>query len=264
VNRSDRPRAPHHLERKKLTFGVLGFVVSLGIGFFIGHAVRSSEAPQSPRLEPDAPRFRPQLRGDEPQRGPDDALVTIVAFGDYQCSYCARAGDPLDEILETFEADVRLIYKHFPLPSHREALTAAKAAVAAHAQGRFWPVHRTLFEVHGSVEALQAHLAELDLDAAAFREALVAPETAAAVDEDVMAGAKLGVFGTPVFFVNGHRHVGVQSAERWRQILAMELENARALVESGVDRSAVYDALMEHARPSHIEPAAGGASKGAG
>ncbi|MFO0635344.1 MAG: thioredoxin domain-containing protein [Nannocystaceae bacterium] len=238
---------------------VLGFVIALGGGFFIGQWI-NNRGKDGVELEQGA-RYKVELRGDEPSRGPADALVTIVEFADYQCPYCEKAAGPLDDVVADYDEDVRLIYKHYPLPSHPKAQPAARAAWAAHQQGKFWELHAWLFEHKAELGQLEAQVRGMGLDTAKFLQDMGSDASAKAVDSDHFAAAKLGVTGTPVFFVNGHRYVGTKTTAQWRTILDAEIDAAEAVVRSGVARAGVYDAIMKDAL-DRDDSAKGGAKPG--
>jgi protein-disulfide isomerase len=144
-------------------------------------------------------------------RGPDDALVTLVEYGDFECSYCGRAEEAIRELLASFGDDVRYVWRHLPLNDvHPNAQFAAEAAEAAAAQGRFWEMHDILLEHQGDLTAthLVAYARELSLDAERILEQLRHREFASRVSEDVASADESGVSGTPTFFVNGRRHYG--------------------------------------------------------
>jgi protein-disulfide isomerase len=231
--------------------GVLGFVLALGGGFFLGQWINNR--PGDVAIE-QGPRYRVALSGDEPQLGPDDALVTIIEFADYQCPYCAKASGPLEEAADKFDEDVRVIYKHFPLPSHPQATPAAKAAWAAHQQGKFWEMHAYMFDAKANVDGVDEKAANFGLDAQKFAADRTSEAAAKAVDDDLFAGSKLGVTGTPAFFVNGHQYVGSKTYGQWKEIIKGELEAAEALVDEGTPRADVYDALMKDAVAQRTEP----------
>jgi protein-disulfide isomerase len=147
-----------------------------------------------------------------PARGPARAAITVVEFSDYECPFCAKA----EPILQSFEAahpgQVRVVFKNLPLPFHANARLAARAAIAAEAQGQFWPMHDALFARKGSLDAaaIEKAAADLGLDMARFDRDLADPKTEARVASDEADAAKLDVKGTPSFFVNGHRVIGAQ------------------------------------------------------
>ncbi len=225
--------------------GVLAFLMALGLGFGIGRFVQDDVV--GPPVLDDDTRYDVALRGDEPTRGPADALVTVIEFADYQCPYCAKAREPLDAAIASFDEGVRLIYKHYPLPGHRMALPAAKAAWAAHQQGKFWEMHAELFAANASVKGIGARAAALGMDQEQFLRDFASAAAADAVDDDMLAGAKLGVTGTPVFYVNGHRFVGFRDEGQWKEVLEFALGNAEQLVDAGTPATEVYATLMRDA-----------------
>jgi protein-disulfide isomerase/predicted transcriptional regulator len=165
-----------------------------------------------------------------PARGPSDAPVTVVAFSDFECPFCARARPVLDALLETYPGQVRLVFRHFPLPFHPHAARAAEASLCADAQGRFWPYHDALFDDPKSLseEGLRAQARAVGLDEAEFAACLSAGRFAAQVREDVEAARRLGVDGAPALFVNGRPlPPGVVSAEELRAAVEEELPGAR-------------------------------------
>lgn len=219
---------------------VCAFVLSLAVGFFGQQWLRKPAV----LVHDDGLRYRVALRGDEPQLGPSDALVTIIEFADYECPHCARAAAPLTETARAFRDDVRILYKHYPLPHHRRAGPAARAAWAAQQQGVFWQAHERLFETGGAVNELVIEADRIGLDPRRLERDMVSEAAREAVDDDFLAGARLGVTGTPTFFVNGHRYVGGRTTREWEQIIAAEHQAAAALLRNAVPRARVYERLM--------------------
>jgi len=145
-------------------------------------------------------------------RGPDDAPVTLLEYGDFECPYCGQAEGAIRELLAAHGDDVRYVWRHLPLNDvHPSAQLASEAAEAAAAQGRFWDMYDRLLSHQGelSVRDLIRHASELGLDVERFRDALRRREYAARVSEDVASADESGVTGTPTFFINGRRHYGV-------------------------------------------------------
>jgi Na+/H+ antiporter NhaA len=143
-------------------------------------------------------------------RGPEDAPVTVVEYGDFQCSYCGQAEPVIRELLAG-RGDVRYVWRHLPLSDvHPYAQLAAEAAEAAAKQGAFWQMHDLLFAHQDTLRPadLIRHAEELGLDVDRFREDLRRHAGAAKVAEDVESADLSGVSGTPTFFVNGRRHYG--------------------------------------------------------
>lgn len=150
---------------------------------------------------------RALLAGDPPAFGPAEAPVNIVLFSDFECPYCATAAKQVPAIRDAYGAEVRFVFRQFPLSFHPNARGAAEAALAAHAQGQFWAFHDRLFEQQQALDraSLDAHAAALGLDAAAFGQALDGATYRSAVDSDFALGRRVGVEGTPTMFVNGLR-----------------------------------------------------------
>lgn len=204
----------------------------------------------------EGPRYEVSLRGDEPTRGPKDALVTIISFSDYQCPHCAKAEKILGEFLEAWRGEpVRVIYKNYPLPLHDQALPAAYAAWAAHMQQKFEPVHHWLFEHHAAVDELsKAEVESLGLDHEKFTQDRDAPATREAVDDDRRSGGLLHLRATPSFVVNGHIYTANWSQAVWEDVVEWELKDARKLVKQGVKPTDVLKALLS-ASPAKGAPA---------
>jgi protein-disulfide isomerase len=142
--------------------------------------------------------------------GPRGAPVTIVEFSDFQCPYCKSVVATLKQILARYPDRVRLVFRDYPIPSlHPEAPPAHEAARCAGEQGQFWPYHDLLFE-RGDVKpaALKQYAADLKLDGPKFAECLDSGRARAAVAADMEEGSRLGVSGTPTFFINGVPLVG--------------------------------------------------------
>jgi protein-disulfide isomerase len=143
-------------------------------------------------------------------RGPADAAVTLVEYGDFECPYCGQAEPVVRELLAGF-GDLRYVWRHLPLSDvHPHAQMAAEAAEAAGAQGKFWEMHDLLFAHQDALTAkdLVRYAGELGLDVDRFRTEVHQHVWAARVAEDVDSADLSGVSGTPTFFVNGQRHQG--------------------------------------------------------
>jgi Na+/H+ antiporter NhaA len=143
-------------------------------------------------------------------RGPSEAPVTLVEYGDFECPYCGQAEPVVRELLADF-GDLRYVWRHLPLRDvHPYAQLAAEASEAAAAQGKFWEMYRVLLTHQDAHEAsdLVGYAEEIGLDLERFRHALRKQKYARRVAEDVESAAASGVAGTPTFFINGRRHYG--------------------------------------------------------
>jgi Na+/H+ antiporter NhaA len=144
-------------------------------------------------------------------RGADDALVTLVEYGDFECSYCGQAESVVRELLASFGDDLRYVWRHLPLNDvHSSAQLSAEAAEAASAQGRFWEFYDALLSHQETLTPpeLRHHAEELGLDVERFWDELRRHEHAPRVAEDIASADASGVSGTPTFFINGRRHHG--------------------------------------------------------
>jgi protein-disulfide isomerase len=164
------------------------------------------------------------------QRGPDDAAITIVEYGDFECPHCGEAEPVVRELLADF-GDVRYVWRHLPLTDvHPHADMAAAASEAAAAQGAFWEMHDVLLANQTDLEEddLTRYAADLGLDVKRFADDLHHNAGAAQIAEDVDSAELSGVSGTPTFFVNGRRHQGAYDIATLSA--AVRAAGARAIV----------------------------------
>jgi protein-disulfide isomerase len=141
--------------------------------------------------------------------GPADAAVTLVEYGDFECSHCGQAYPIVKEIQERLRGRLRFVFRNFPLTqSHPHALHAAEAAEAAGAQGKFWKMHDTLFENQRRLDDqhLSKYAQTVGLDAVRFASEMDAHKYLKRVEDHFNGGVDSGVHGTPTFFINGLRH----------------------------------------------------------
>ena len=144
-------------------------------------------------------------------RGPVNARLTLLEYGDFECPYCGAAHPVVDEIRRRLGRHLRFVFRHFPLSTvHPHAELAAEAAEAAGAQGKFWEMHDRLFEHQAALgnDDLIAHGTALDLDIDALTRELADGTYAQRVREDFTTGVRSGVNGTPSFFINNVRYDG--------------------------------------------------------
>ena len=142
--------------------------------------------------------------------GPAEAPVTVVEFSDFQCPFCRGVVPTLKRLAARYPDRVRLVFRDFPIPAlHPDALLAHQAARCAGEQGQFWPYHDLLFErTNLDVASLKQYASDLKLNGQKFAECLDSGRSRAAIDADIEEGTRLGVSGTPTFFVNGRPLVG--------------------------------------------------------
>jgi len=165
-------------------------------------------------------------------RGADQALVTLVEYGDYECPYCGQAEPVIRELLAG-HGDLRYVWRHLPLTDvHPHALLAAEGAEAAARQGSFWPMHDQLLAHQDALTAddLIRYAAQLGLDTGRFTADLSRHAGEAKITGDVDSADLSGVTGTPTFFVNGKRHRGAYDIDTLAD--AVRAAKAHALIGS--------------------------------
>ena len=181
--------------------------------------------------------------------GPAMGKVTIVEWSDFQCPYCARSAPLVEQIRQAYPKDVRFVFRNFPLPMHPDAAMAARAGVAAQAQGKFWQMHDWMYAHQRELDraSLEKAAASLGMDVARFKAALDSPATEARVAADTQAAQTVGVSATPTFFVNGREHVGGMPFEALKSEIDREIARADKLLSSGVKPADLYGRLVADA-----------------
>ncbi len=168
--------------------------------------------------------LRVEVGKEGPSRGDEGAPVTIVEFSDFQCPYCKQATPAVEQILKEYKSEVRIIFKHLPLPSHPLAFKAAEAAACAAQQGKFWPYHNRLFgSTDLSADSLRKIALELGMDAGRFNACVESEAARAVVLSNLQEARRLGIHGTPTFIVNGRVLRGLVSVETFRKVIDQEL-----------------------------------------
>jgi protein-disulfide isomerase len=166
-----------------------------------------------------------------PFRGPDGAPVTLVEFSDFHCPFCKQVQATLIQVLARFPGKVRLAYRDFPIDSlHPQARRAAEAARCAQDQGKFWDYHDLLFAnaPNTTPEELTRYAQQVGLDLTKFERCLSDGVHRAAVQRDLDEGIRLGITGTPTFFVNGRPLSGAQPLEAFARVIEEELARPAA------------------------------------
>jgi protein-disulfide isomerase len=187
------------------------------------------------------------VEADDPSKGAAEPLVVIVEWSDFQCPYCGRFANALDELVAAYPDDVRIVFKQFPLPMHPDAELGARATLAAHAQGKFWAMHDRLFENARDLtdENFARWASELGLEAARFERDRNDPKTAERISAQAQQCMSLGARGTPSFFINGRYLSGAQPIESFRTLIDEEAKKADAMLRKGVKPKKLYDAIIK-------------------
>jgi len=194
------------------------------------------------------------------QLGPDDALVTVVEWSDFQCPFCAREAPVLAHVRKKYGDQVRIVYRHMAMTFHRNATLAAEAAVAAAEQGKFWAFHDLAFANFGHLTRadLEGYAKAAGLELGAFRAALDDRRYHDAVVAETAAAEAIGVDGTPTLFINGQPVVGSRDEATIDKIVDAHLDHAKQAIARGLARPDLYPLVMsmaqgdERADPSTI------------
>ncbi len=207
-------------------------VAALGL---VACAGRGAAAPEVGSWAQEGEVFEIDAAG-APARGPEDAPVLIVEFGDFRCRYCKKMLPILDRVRSAYPERVRIAYMHLPVASQTSA-RAAIAAVAAQRQGAFWPMHDRLFALQGETltEAmLLVEVGDLGLDPRRFSLDLRSPQVEAVVRADLAEADRIGIRGTPAFFVNGRYLPGTQTYQSLTRAIERELTPASSSARMGL------------------------------
>ncbi|MCM0605538.1 MAG: DsbA family protein [Xanthomonadaceae bacterium] len=168
--------------------------------------------------------------GDSVSWGNKDAKVSIVEFSDFQCPFCSRGANSVDEIKKKYKGKVKIAFKHFPLPMHPDAKPASEAALCVNAEGgadKFWKYHDLLFKNQDKLDSasLEKYAKDLGIKEAKFKECVASKKFAAAVEADMQYGEKIGVRSTPTFFINGQLISGAVPIEQFSEVIDEALKN---------------------------------------
>lgn len=208
-----KPRIAQHLQQQKVADAAAAFINGLRDAAGV-------------KILLDAPRVQVSA-GNSPRWGRAGAPVEIVEFSDFQCPYCTRGAETLEQVKKHYGDKVTIVYRHFPLPMHDRADEGAAASECANEQGKFWEYHDILFANQRALQRpqLEAYAEQLGLNMAKFREALDTGKFKAQVDADLAQARSAGISGTPSFLINGQKFVGAQPYERFEEQVKAALGN---------------------------------------
>jgi protein-disulfide isomerase len=186
----------------------------------------------------------------DPMKGGKEPLVTIVEFSEFQCPFCSRVLPTTKQIHETYGDDVAVVFKHNPLPFHKDAPLASEASMAAMEQGKFWEMHDKLFENQKALTRpdLEKYATELGLDMTKFKAALDGGTYKALIAAHQELAGQVNARGTPNFYVNGRQLTGAQPFENFKELIDEELAKAKKLVEGGTPRANVYEEIIKNGK----------------
>ncbi|MBI5332248.1 MAG: DsbA family protein [Candidatus Aenigmarchaeota archaeon] len=160
--------------------------------------------------------------------GPDNATVEIVEFSDFQCPYCKAVEPTVKEVLDAYDGKIRFVYKHFPLASHEFGQKAAEASECAADIGgndKFWEYHDSLFtnQKKLNIPFMKSLAKDMGLNTTAFDACFDSGAMTERVQNNTNEGKKLGVTGTPTFFINGEVLSGSQPSYKFKEIIDRKL-----------------------------------------
>ncbi len=195
----------------------------------VADALKSSRPQRAPEL-PLEERIKKAINvplNNAPVKGAENAPITIVEFSEFQCPFCKRVNPTIDQVLKDYPGKVRVAFRHNPLSFHQNAMSAAKASLAANEQGKFWEMHDGLFgNQQGLDEAGITKIAkEIGLDMKKFEADWKSTKYDAQIQEDIKFAQTNQATGTPSFFVNGVFLRGAQPVAAFKQVIDKLLES---------------------------------------
>ncbi len=205
--------------------GIATLLIVIGGAFIMGK-------PSTPDT-PETPADQKLLTKDDSYKiATDSAKVTLVEFGDFQCPACGSAHPIVSQLLKEYKEDITFVFRHFPLPIHKNAVTAAMAAEAAGEQGKFFEMHDMLFENqkewsdnNDPLFIFENYAKTLDLDVEKFSSDIKSKKYKDKIQQDQNDGGVLGVNSTPTFFINGMIQKGALPYESFKQVIENTIQN---------------------------------------
>ncbi|MFH0860670.1 MAG: thioredoxin domain-containing protein [Candidatus Altiarchaeota archaeon] len=161
--------------------------------------------------------------------GSESNILQVIEYSDFKCPYCGKAAETVEQLRDEYDGRIEIVFKHFPLTFHAGSDRAAEASECARDQGLFWEYHDRLFEDYangrdiGEADVLKSIAGELNLDADNFSRCLDSGAKKDVVKKNLAEGKRLGVSGTPTFFIKGKKIVGAQPYDVFADIIDGEL-----------------------------------------
>ncbi len=252
-------------------------IIALLIGGVVGFAVGSmftTKAPggaptiaAAPSAAPGAPRpAAPPMDtavlkvpvGESPVQGPNTALVTMVEFSDFQCPFCSRAHNTVQQLEKDYGDKLRVVMKQNPLPFHNRAKPAALSALAAREQGKYWEMHDKMFANQQALEDanLEQYARDIGLNVEKWKADMASGKYDAVIQADQALAQSVGASGTPAFFINGRKLSGAQPIDNFKRLIDEEIGKAQAMVAGGTPADQVYARIMDKAGSAPPPPPA--------
>lgn len=197
--------------------GIVTLILIVGAAFLLGN-------PQKTEQETVKADGKTLVKENSQKLGSSSAKVTLVEFGDYQCPACGAVHPVTKQLIEEYEGKLQFVYRHFPLPMHKNAVVAAQAAEAAGEQGKYFEMHDMLFENQEAwsednepVKIFATYAEKLELDVSKFTDSIAKKVSVEKINADTDDGIRLGVNSTPTFFINGEKQVGGLSYSAFKE-----------------------------------------------
>lgn len=197
-----------------------------------------------------------------PTKGPESAPLTLVEFADFQCPHCGEFAPHIDKLVESRKNEVRFVYKFYVLGKFPYSENAARAAIAAGKQGKFWEMHHAIFanQSHLDQQGLDTIAKELGLDVARLHADMQAPETAERIAKDRKLGEELKIEGTPAIFINGRQFDGHQDLNDWLNLELQMMGGKPPAPPAGAAPAASASAAASNASAKAAPPPSGKSS----
>src|SRR3989344_4276706 len=213
-------------EAKTLAGIAIGTILLLGGAVFF---LSNQSAPKSDIAETVIEESK-LITSESAKRGPEQAKVTIVEFGDYECPACGAVHPETEKLYEEYKDRVKFVFRHYPLPQHKNAFNASRAAEASGAQGKYWEMHDKLYdfqlewtESENPKEFFVKYAEGLGLNRDLFLADLDSNKFDAEINGDYAQGTSIGVQGTPTFYINGKKLEGGFLPEKVKALIDSEL-----------------------------------------
>lgn len=208
---------------------VIGSIVFVTL-LIIGGATMFLSGPSTQTLGATVANADVLVRKDSNITGKTSSKVTLVEFGDYQCPACALSAPAVEQVIHDYAGKIRIVFRNFPLPQHKNALLAAEAAEAAGAQGKYWEMNKLLYagqadwsESEKALEIFVGYGRMLGLNTETFTKDVQSKKYAAKIQSDKNDGLAVGVNGTPTFYLNGSQLTVRPTYDNFKDYIEAEL-----------------------------------------
>lgn len=227
LRRQERAREEQsHQRSKTVTKWVAKLVILLAIAGSINFFWYGETQPTTPKSESST------VATDDWIKGNKDSKVVLVEYLDFECEACGAYYPVMKRLSEEYKDDVKFVVRYFPLPGHKNSMTSASAVEAAGRQGKYWEMHDIVFENQrdwgekkvATPEIFEEYAKQLDLDLTKFQQDVTSQEVKNRIERDKNNGIKLGIQGTPTFFLNGKKIENPRGYEEFKKILDDVLE----------------------------------------